>query len=102
MDVNLWDSAEHALEYLTRVDTIPHRTEGEAALLECLPNTLSRLLDIGSGDGRRLALVAARPTRHWKWALPDAAADRTHSFAAMFVSHVTGRTPPSRSAIANC
>jgi len=45
MDVNLWDSAEHALEYLARADSIPHRTEGEAGLLECLPNTLSRLLD---------------------------------------------------------
>ena len=31
---NEWQSVEHALEYLRRADAIPHRTEGEATLLE--------------------------------------------------------------------
>ena len=62
MNVNLWRSAEHALDYLSRADTLPHRTEGEAELLRCLPSTVARVLDIGSGDGRLLALVKlARP-----------------------------------------
>ncbi len=55
--MNLWTSAEHALEYLRRADSIPHRTEGEAMLLECLPGRVNRFLDLGSGDGRLLALV---------------------------------------------
>jgi SAM-dependent methyltransferase len=56
-NVNLWESPKHALEYLARADSIPHRAEGEAALLECLPDRVGRVLDLGSGDGRLLALV---------------------------------------------
>lgn len=60
--VNLWGSAAHALEYLARADSIPHRTEGEAELLECLPRPSARVLDLGSGGGRLLGLVRlARP-----------------------------------------
>jgi tRNA (cmo5U34)-methyltransferase len=61
-DVNLWDTPEHALDYLKRADSIPHRTEGEAVLLDCLLQPLGRALDLGSGAGRLLSLVKlARP-----------------------------------------
>jgi tRNA (cmo5U34)-methyltransferase len=61
-DVNLWASAEHALDYLRRADLVPHRVEGEATLLELIPANPRRVLDLGSGAGRLLALVkAARP-----------------------------------------
>jgi cyclopropane fatty-acyl-phospholipid synthase-like methyltransferase len=58
-DVNLWSTAEHALEYLRMADSIPHRVEGEATLLEFVPPDAKRILDIGSGAGRLLALVKA-------------------------------------------
>lgn len=54
---NLWTSAEHALSYLAQADNIPHRTEGEAVLLEEVPKTVKRILDLGTGDGRLLALL---------------------------------------------
>lgn len=60
--VNLWASAEHAHDYLERADSISHRGEGEAALLEFIPSSPRQILDLGTGDGRLLALVRqARP-----------------------------------------
>jgi tRNA (cmo5U34)-methyltransferase len=56
-NVNLWSSTEHALEYLRRADSIPHRVEGEATLLEFVPPTVERVLDLGVGDGRLLGLL---------------------------------------------
>ena len=55
--VNLWDSEGHAQDYLERADSISHRSEGEAALLEFIPRTARRILDLGTGDGRLLSLV---------------------------------------------
>lgn len=55
--INLWSSADHARDYLERADSISHRTEGEAALLEFIPENAHRILDLGTGDGRLLALV---------------------------------------------
>lgn len=62
---NRWPLEAHALEYLARADSIPHRTEGEVELLDWLPEPTTRVLDLGSGDGRLLHLV--------KCAHPDAA-----------------------------
>jgi tRNA (cmo5U34)-methyltransferase len=58
-DVNLWPSAQHAKNYLEHADSIPHRREGEAALMEFLPRRIGRFLDLGAGGGRLLRLVKA-------------------------------------------
>ena len=57
--VNLWGSPEHALDYLRRADSIPHRVEGESTLLEFVPAQPKRILDLGSGAGRLLGLLKA-------------------------------------------
>lgn len=57
MAVNLWSQPDHALDYLGRADSIPHRAEGESTLLEFVPASTRRILDLGTGDGRLLALV---------------------------------------------
>lgn len=55
--MNQWTSTDHALQYLARADSIPHRTEGESVLLEHVPKTVTRILDLGTGNGRLLGLL---------------------------------------------
>jgi tRNA (cmo5U34)-methyltransferase len=52
-----YNSAEHALQYLARADRIPYRAAGEVVLLELVPRSARRILDLGAGDGRLLALL---------------------------------------------
>ncbi len=61
--VNLWTSTGHASDYLGRADSIPHRSDGEATLLEFIPANTRRVLDLGTGDGRLLARVKSALVR---------------------------------------
>lgn len=62
---NEWVTTEHALAYLQKADRIPHRTQGEATLLEEVPKDAGRILDLGAGDGRLLGLLLlACPAAH--------------------------------------
>jgi SAM-dependent methyltransferase len=56
---NEWSKADHALEYLQRLEDIPHRTEGEATLIEEIPKQARHILDLGCGNGHLLALLLA-------------------------------------------
>jgi tRNA (cmo5U34)-methyltransferase len=60
--INLWTSTHHVRDYLGRADSILHRREGESTLLEFVPKTAGRILDLGTGDGRLLALVKSALT----------------------------------------
>jgi tRNA (cmo5U34)-methyltransferase len=54
-----WLDPEHVGAYRRRADEFPHRLEGETVLIEHLPRDLGRVLDLGCGDGRLLAMVLA-------------------------------------------
>jgi tRNA (cmo5U34)-methyltransferase len=52
-----WTTPEHVAHYLDRADAFPHRAEGESVLFEHVSKDVRRVLDIGTGDGRLLALL---------------------------------------------
>ena len=54
-----WTSAAHVDRYLERADEFPRRREGESVLLAHVPLDAERVLDLGTGDGRLLALLQA-------------------------------------------
>lgn len=57
MPAEEWTTAERVHRYLSRADEFPHRAEGESVLLEHVPRDARRILDLGTGDGRLLALL---------------------------------------------
>ena len=57
MTLSEYQTPEHARAYLAKAASIPHRSEGEAVLLSFIPRSATRVLDLGTGDGRLLALL---------------------------------------------
>jgi cyclopropane fatty-acyl-phospholipid synthase-like methyltransferase len=53
-----WRDHGHVAEYLSR--EIPHRDIAEGMLLDALPQQVERFIDLGTGDGRLIALVRER------------------------------------------
>lgn len=68
-----WSDRGRVAEYLAR--EIPHRRIAEEMLLQALPEKVGRVVDLGTGDGRLLALVRSR--------CPDAEGTGLDSSAAM-------------------
>jgi tRNA (cmo5U34)-methyltransferase len=60
-----WTNSDCVSRYLKRADEFPHRAEGERVLLDHVPQDVHRVLDLGTGDGRLLAMLqAGRPEMH--------------------------------------
>ena len=59
MPANEWDNTEHVDLYLGKADSFPRRDEGESALFEVVPRDAARILDLGTGNGRLLAMLFA-------------------------------------------
>jgi tRNA (cmo5U34)-methyltransferase len=58
---NEWQTSDHVLAYFDRAKRIAHlRAEGERLLLAQIPSRAKRVLDLGTGDGRILAMVKSR------------------------------------------
>ena len=55
--MSTWRDEDKVTEYVGRVGRLAARKAGEAELVEALPASVERVLDLGCGDGRLLALV---------------------------------------------
>jgi tRNA (cmo5U34)-methyltransferase len=54
---NEWLTKERVLEYLSKANNIPHRTEGESVLLDHIPPNAKSVLNLGTRNGRLIKIL---------------------------------------------
>ena len=59
-DPSHWLTSERVKGYLEKADKFPHRSEGENVLLDFIPKTTRRVLDLGTGDGRLVKILKTK------------------------------------------
>lgn len=59
VETNEWVDAEHAQGFLDRRDQLPQLEAGYGHVLDLLPASPRRVLDLGCGDGKVMALIGA-------------------------------------------
>lgn len=52
-----WSNPQKSLNYLKSVESFPYKKEGDTVLLQNIPVNATRILDIGSGDGRLIKMI---------------------------------------------
>ncbi len=57
-----WTDPEHVERYLSRLDD-GSRSDGDALILELVPQRVERVLDLGTGNGRLLSLLGGERPR---------------------------------------
>jgi len=57
VETNEWVNADHAQGFLDRRDQLPQLEVGYSELLNILPPNPTRVLDLGCGDGKVMALI---------------------------------------------
>ena len=88
VETNEWAQAEHARAFLERRAGIPRLDEAYAELLDILPADPRRVLDLGTGDGKVMAMIGASGVAlDFSEVMLDAARERFHVDDVDVVEH---------------
>ncbi|MBV8303552.1 MAG: class I SAM-dependent methyltransferase [Acidimicrobiia bacterium] len=88
IETNEWVTAEHAEAYLERAQRMPRREVAYGELLELLPDHPTRVLDLGCGDGKLMAMIGGPGVAvDFSPTMLDAARARFHADDVEVVEH---------------
>jgi SAM-dependent methyltransferase len=88
VETNEWATARHAEAYLERAKHMPRREVAYGELLEVLPANPKRVLDLGCGDGKVMAMLGGSGVAlDFSPTMLDAARRRFHADDVEVVEH---------------